>query len=81
MMEQAVDSKLPELMKKSSLCTCEQCCADVRTLVLNRLPPKYVLTQAGEAMTQFELLTTQMQAVVVSQILSAIDKVNRNPRH
>ena len=81
MMEQAVDFKLLELMKKSGMCTCEQCYADVRTLVLNRLPPKYVLTAVGKAMTEYELLTPQMQAVVVSEIVSAIDKVGRNPRH
>jgi len=81
MMEQAVDLRLSELMKKSGMCTCERCRNDVRTLVLNRLPPKYVATPVGEAMTQFELLTTQMQAVVVSEIVSAIEKVHRNPHH
>lgn len=81
MMEQAVDLRLLELMKKSGMCACERCCADVRAIVLNSLPPKYVVTRVGEAMMQFELLTPQMQAVVVSEILIAIEKVKRNPRH
>lgn len=81
MMEQAVDFRLSELMRKSGVCTCERCRADVRAIVLNSLPPKYVVTRVGEAMTQFELLTPQMQAVVVAEILIAIDRVSRNPRH
>jgi competence protein ComFB len=81
MMEQVVDIRLMELMNKSKMCVCERCCADVRAIVLNSLPPKYVVTRVGEAMLQFELLTPQMQAVVVSEIMIAIEKVCRNPRH
>jgi len=81
MMEQAIDLKLVELMEKSGMCVCEQCCADVRTIALNALPPKYVLNPVGEAMTQFELMTTQMQAVVATEIVTAIERVKRNPHH
>lgn len=81
MMEQAIDSKMLELMEKSGMCTCERCRADVRAIVLNSLPPKYVVTRVGEAMIRFELQTAQMQAVVVSEILLAVEKVKRNPRH
>ncbi len=80
-MEQIVNLKLLRLMKKAGMCTCERCCADVRALALNSLPPKYVVTQAGEAMMEFELLTSQMQAVVVTEIMHAIEKVTRAPRH
>ena len=81
MMEQVVDLKLLELMKNAGMCTCGRCRADVRSIALNSLPPRYVATLAGEAMTQFELLTSQMQALVITEILMAIDKVSRNPRH
>ncbi len=80
-MEQVVNLKLLKLMRRAGMCTCERCCADVRALALNNLPPKYVVTQAGEAMMEFELLTSQMQAVVVTEIMHAIDKVTRAPRH
>ena len=80
-MEQVVDSRLLELMQKSHMCTCARCCADVRAIVLNSLPPRYVVTRVGEAMLLYELLTPQMQAVVVSEILIAIEKVCNNPRH
>lgn len=81
MMEQVVDLRLGELMRKCEMCACRRCRADVRAIVLNSLPPKYVVTRVGEAMLQFELLTPQMQAVVVSEIMMAIEKVSRNPRH
>lgn len=80
-MEQIVDLKLTELIKKACMCDCERCCADVRAIVLNNLPPKYVVTRVGEAMAEYDLLTTQMQAHVVSEIFIAIEKVKRNPRH
>jgi len=32
-------------------------------------------------MTEFELLTTQMQAVVITEIMHAIERVARAPRH
>jgi competence protein ComFB len=81
MMERVVELKLLELMKKSDVCCCEKCCADVRAIALNSLPPKYVVTREGEAMTEFDLMTSQMQAVVVSELLIAVEKVRRNPRH
>ncbi len=81
MMEQVVEARLLDMMHKSRMCTCGKCCADVRAIVLNSLPPKYVVTRVGEAMLQYELMTPQMQAVVVSEITIAIEKVCRNPRH
>ena len=81
MMEQVVESRLLEMMQKSKMCTCGKCCADVRAIVLNSLPPKYVVTRVGEAMLQYELMTPQMQAIVVSELMMAIEKVCRNPRH
>ena len=81
MMEQMVDYKIPELMKQSNMCTYERCCADVRALALNHLPPKYVVTRVGKAMTQFELLGIQTQANITTAIMFAIEKVSRNPRH
>lgn len=81
MMEQVVEARLLEMMKKSKMCTCGKCCADVRAIVLNSLPPKYVVTRVGEAMLQYELMTPQMQAIVVSELMIAIEKVCRNPRH
>ena len=50
-------------------------------MALNTLPPKYVLNPVGEAMTQFDLMTPQMQAVVDGDVLAAIEQVKRNPHH
>lgn len=81
MMEQMVEYKLPELMKASKMCTCERCRADVLALVLNELPPRYVVTRVGEAMTRFDLLNTQAQTNITTAIMLAVKKVSQNPRH
>lgn len=81
MTEQMVDYKLNELIEQSKMCKCERCCADVRALALNTLPPKYVVTRIGEAMTKFDLLGIQKQTNITTAIMIAIEKVSRNPRH
>jgi competence protein ComFB len=81
MMEQMVDYKLKDLMEQANMCKCERCVADVRTLALNELPPKYAASLLDEVMTQFELLSIQSQANIVVAIVNAIDTVSRNPRH
>ncbi len=81
MMESMVDEKLVNLMQLSKMCTCEQCCADVRALALDDLPPMYPESLVDKVMMKFELLTPQMQANITVAILHAIAKVSLNPRH
>lgn len=80
-MEDLVDGRLDELMRFSGVCCCERCRADVRTLSLNTLPAKYVMSTSGDVYVRFQSLEPQMQADIVTAIMNAIEVVRANPRH
>ena len=46
-MEDIVDTWLESCMDKADMCKCEQCCADVKALALNRTKPRYVSRSQG----------------------------------
>ena len=62
-------------------CRCERCRRDIMALALNHLPPKYVVSHQGEIFTQMEGLRLQSKTDVMFQVLEAIKKVTKNPRH
>lgn len=80
-MEEIVEKKITQIMCNSEICTCDKCYSDLRALVLNNLPPKYVVSQTGEMIARFELLNIQMQVDIIKEIVFAINKVSENPRH
>lgn len=52
---------------------------DVCAIVLNNIPPKYVVTNEGEAYTRLEFLKIQFKVDIITEILKAIEKVKKNP--
>jgi competence protein ComFB len=65
----------------SDICKCEKCKLDVVALALNRLSPKYVVTQRGRVYTKLDTLALQSKADVVKEITKALEIVKKNPRH
>ena len=53
---------------------------DVIVYALNRLPPKYVVTDAGKAVTEAALDGDQHRAAIEVQVLEAMRHVARRPR-
>ncbi len=53
---------------------------DVVVFALNRLPPKYVVTEAGKAVTEALMEEAQQRAAVDVMVLEALRKVTRSPR-
>lgn len=53
---------------------------DVMVYALNRLPPKYVITTAGKAVTNVALDGDQHRAAIDVQVLEAIGRVIARPR-
>lgn len=80
-MEDLVDDRLDELMEFAGVCCCERCRADVRTLSLNSLPAKYVISTSGDVYVRFQSLEPQMQVDLTTTIMNAIEIVRANPRH
>ena len=53
---------------------------DVIVYALNRLPPKYVVTDAGKAVTEASLHGPQHRTAIDVQVLEALRLVTRVPR-
>ena len=53
---------------------------DVVVYALNRLPPKYVVTDAGKAVTEVALDGAQHRAAIDVQVLEAMRHVAERPR-
>ena len=75
----------PELildaLKSNDTCTCSRCQADVKALMLTRLPPKYIV---ADNMTVPMLLTfyrNKFRVAVLSQSMRACMEVKEHPRH
>ena len=79
--EDLVDMYLEECIKNSGMCTCARCRADVRAFALNNFPPRYVVTEFGDALTRALALSTQFQADIITAIMRGVLLVRDNPRH
>jgi propanediol dehydratase small subunit len=53
---------------------------DVMVYALNRLPPKYVVTEAGKAITEVSLDGVQHRTAIDVQVLEAMKHVALKPR-
>lgn len=82
-MEEAVKQATDQMLadKKDDLCCCPRCRLDILALALNSLPPKYVVTNIGNAVTNVVLDSSQWRANVTMAVCSAIETVKSRPRH
>lgn len=81
-MEDAVFQVLNSVLAtRPDVCKCERCRLDIAALTLNQLSPKYVVTEEGEIYAKTQKLHHQFEADVIPAILSAMEKVAKNPRH
>jgi competence protein ComFB len=67
--------------KDKTICKCDNCYQDIMTLTLNNLPAMYVTTDIGHIMTMYNLNKDQLQAQVMVELIKAIEKVKKSPRH
>ena len=79
--EELIDIYINSCIKKSDMCKCPRCKADVRAFALNSFPPHYVVTDFGEALTKVLSLSVQFQADIITAIMKGIMTVKDNPRH
>ena len=80
-MEDCVVDLVGEIMQGLGVCTCEKCQMDVAAIVLNAMPPKYVVTRKGQLYTKLSVLQQQFNVDIVSAITKATDTVSKKPRH
>lgn len=80
-MELMVDSNLLEVMQQEGCCTCERCVMDARALILNKIPPKYVVTDAGQAFEECRQTAVQNRVSLYQCMLESVHKVKESPHH
>ena len=80
-MEDTVFEKIDQLWKTTDYCQCNQCRMDVATFALNRLPPRYVQSNAGVVLHRFDANTTQTDAEITATVYQAIKRIGENPSH
>lgn len=80
-MEELVFDKQEDIMKEAGCCICEQCKLDVAAYVLNRIPPKYVVTEKGELITKSLQFDREFKMRLLILISEGAKIVKENPRH
>lgn len=63
-------------------CPCGEalCTDDVMVFALNRIPPRYVTTREGQAVTEVSLEKQQQRAEIDVIVMEALRKVSMAPR-
>lgn len=61
-------------------CGCELCVEDVQVFALNRMPPRYVTSLEGQAITEVALEKQQNRAEIDVMVMEALRKVTLAPR-
>lgn len=61
-------------------CGCDVCREDVMVYALNRVPPRYVTTLKGHAVTEVKLEKEQERAVIDVAVIDGIRRVSSAPR-
>jgi competence protein ComFB len=81
-MEDVVQDELEQLLsERDNICKCNKCKFDMMVWALNRLPPKYVITDRGRFYTKLKEQEIQFKADVVKELTKAIDFVAKHPHH
>lgn len=81
--EELVKDMLSKILEDyPNVCKCDKCIADIMTLSLNSVKPKYVSTEKGMIYTKaLNEIDKQEKISMVASIIKAIEKVSANPNH
>ena len=75
----------PELildaLKSNDTCTCSRCQADVKALMLTRLPPKYIVADNTTVPMLLTFYRNKFRVAVLCQSMRACMEVKEHPRH
>lgn len=81
-MEDIVKDTLDSLLFEiEDICKCQKCKLDIIAWALNRLPPKYVVSDKGWLYTKLKEQEVQFRADVVRELTKAIAYISKHPQH
>lgn len=81
MMEGIVEEEMEALRDSLGCCMCEQCRGDIAAHALNHLPPRYVVSRAGGAISKADSLRIQHMTDVRTALIKGAQIVKEHPRH
>jgi len=82
LMEDMVKEELDNLLTgKENICKCAKCKLDMMAWALNRLSPKYVVSDKGRIFTRLQGVEIQFRADVTIELMKAMSKISKNPQH
>ena len=80
-MESFVEEELDRMGDSLGCCLCEQCRNDVAAYALNQLPPRYVVSHMGGAISKADTMRIQHLTDVRTALLQGAQIVKASPRH
>ena len=81
-MEEILTSELIlDALRSNGPCTCSRCQADVKALMLTRLPPKYIVADNTTVPMLLTFYRNKFRVAVLSQSMRACMEVKEHPRH
>jgi competence protein ComFB len=81
LMEAVVSQAIDDIRKHYIFCSCSRCRLDITAIALNKILPRYVVSEKGESYGRAELLAMQGDLDILSIVLDSVKKVQQNPRH
>lgn len=69
------------LRANGDICRCDRCKLDVAAIALNKLSPKYVVTQEGEVLLRTSALKQQFKVDIIRTVTEAVEVVRKHPHH
>lgn len=81
LMEDVVETYLDGYISSAGACTCPQCRADIKAIILNTLAPRYVVATRSDALVRISAMSVQEQADVLAAVMKAVKIVSDSPRH
>jgi competence protein ComFB len=81
LMEEVVRSALEDVWANEKMCKCEKCRLDILAKALNKLPPRYLVTDRGKIFSRADFLELQKRIDVIASLAHAVRLVKSNPRH
>ena len=79
--EEAVRLYLDRWYKEADCCQCDDCKLDVMAIMMNNLPPKYVVTDKGALWAQMVDFDPQNKIDYMTDMTKAVQQVKNSPRH
>lgn len=80
-MEILVDQIFDKTTQDMDICKCERCRLDIMAIALNKLEPRYVVSDQGYLYTKLNMIQQQHSADVIAAITQASMVVGGNKNH